>query len=138
MAGNVRLADPTRAAAMNAVADLVDGGGAGRIQIYSGTIPGTPATAPSGTLLAELPLSNPAYTNSTAQGQVSANAITDDADPLAAGTIGWCRVVNGSNAVVYDGAAGISGSGNPFEFSSLTVALNVPVRMTSATLQMPV
>lgn len=134
---SVRISGAARQAAMNAIAALLNTGGAGTLRVYSGGVPATPDTAASGTLLAELPLSNPAFANADGNGQAVGNSVTDDADPLAAGVIGYVRLVNGSNVAVMDLEAGLTGSGQDIEFDSLNVQLNVPVRVTQLILQHP-
>ena len=95
----VRISTAARNAACDAVVDLIDGGaGAGVLRIYSGAQPATPATSPSGTLLAEFTLSDPAF------GAASSGAATLDVTPaltdtgIADGTAGWCRFLDSTEA----------------------------------------
>src|SRR5688500_20331933 len=95
----VRINTAARNAAADAVAARVEGGtGAGVIRIYTGTQPASPATAPSGTLLAEFTLSDPAFAAASA-GSAALDvtpALVDQG--LAAGTAGWFRILDSTEA----------------------------------------
>ncbi|NJO82882.1 MAG: hypothetical protein HC828_08715 [Blastochloris sp.] len=62
MASDFEISVAAQQAACDAIVDLIDGGsGAGYIEVRTGAPPATPATANSGTLLATLPMSDPAF-----------------------------------------------------------------------------
>ncbi len=87
-----RLATTARNAACDGIVDLVDAGaGAGLLKIRTGAQPATPQTAATGTLLATLTFSDPAFGAASA-GVATANAITSDTNVDATGTAGWARV----------------------------------------------
>ena len=93
-----RIADSARDAACDAIVDLIDAGaGAGVLKIYTGSQPATPATAASGTLLATLTFSDPAF-GASSSGTATASSITSDTNIDATGTAGWARVLD-SDAV---------------------------------------
>jgi hypothetical protein len=137
-----RISTAARTAAAQAIANLVDGGSsAGKIRIYSGAQPAGPGTAPSGTLLAELTLSDPAFS-------VAAGVATLDVTPavtatgVAAGTAGWFRVLDSTEAAatglgVYDGSVTATGGGGDLTLATTTVSIGLTVDITSATVTMP-
>lgn len=139
----VRISAGARNAACDAIVDLVDGGsGAGKLRVYTGSQPATPATAPSGTLLLEYTLSDPAF------GSAATGVATLDVTPavtttgLAAGTAGWFRLVDsteaaGSGLGVIDGSVTASGGGGDLQLSTTTVSVGLSVDITSMTVTMP-
>jgi hypothetical protein len=140
MATRISLA--ARTAAAGAIAALVDGGsGPGRIRIYTGAQPAGPGTAPTGTLLADFVLSDPAFA-------VASGVATLDITPavsttgVAAGTAGWFRVLDsteaaGSGLGVYDGSVTVTGGGGDLTLATTTVSVGLTVDITVATLTMP-
>ena len=95
----LRLAAATRSVKADAAVDRLDAGsGPGTIKVYTGTQPATPATSPSGTLLATFTLNDPAY------GAAAAGVATLDVDPaltttgVAAGDAGWFRAADSVTA----------------------------------------
>lgn len=139
----LRINTAARNAACDAVVDLIDGGaGPGVIRVYTGTQPATPATAPSGTLLAEFTLSDPAF-GAAATGVATLDvtpALTDDG--LAAGTAGWFRILDSTEAAgtglgIIDGAVTATGGGGELELNSTTISIGVTVEITSGTVTMP-
>ena len=104
-----RISVAARNAAADGVVDLLDVGGAGTIEIRTGTQPANPGTAASGTLLATLTLSDPAFGAATG-GTATANAIADDTDAAASGTATWFRAYSGAGTAVIDGSAGETGT----------------------------
>jgi hypothetical protein len=139
----IRINTAARNAAADAVANLINGGtGAGVLRIYTGSQPATPATAPSGTLLAEFTLSDPAF--AAASGGSAAldvtPALTDDG--LAAGTAGWFRILDsteaaGSGLGVIDGSVTATGGGGDLTLNTTTISVGVSVEITSGSITMP-
>lgn len=138
-----RINTAARNASVAAVAALVDGGsGAGRLRIYSGSQPATPATAPSGTLLLEVTLNDPAF------GAPATGVVTADVDPAlagtgaAAGTAGYFRIVDSTEAAgtglgIVDGTVTASGGGGECQLSTTTISVGLAVSITSMTLTAP-
>ncbi|MFD9949712.1 hypothetical protein ACFWYW_55500 [Nonomuraea sp. NPDC059023] len=139
----IRINTAARNAACDAVVAVISGGsGAGVLRIYSGTIPATPATSPSGTLLAEFTLSDPAF------GAASTGVATLDVTPaltdtgIAAGTAGYFRIVDSTEAAgtglgVIDGTVTATGGGGDLTLNTVTISVGVNVEITSGTLTMP-
>lgn len=134
----LRLADATRTAKANAAVDLLDvgtGTAGGTIKIYTGSQPATPATAPSGTLLATVVLANPAF------GAASAGVatLTDPAsvNAVATGTAGWARFADRDGAAVMDGDVTATGGGGVVTLSSTSLTSGSPVDITGGTYTQP-
>lgn len=139
----VRISTAARNAAADAVAGLVDGGaGAGVIRIYTGTQPANPATAPSGTLLAEFTLSDPAFA-AASSGSAALDvtpALVDQG--LAAGTAGWFRVLDSTEAAgtglgILDGSVTATGGGGDMTLNTVSISIGVDVELTSGSITMP-
>lgn len=132
-----RISVAAQNAAVSGVATLLDGGaGAGHIEIRTGAQPATVATAAGGTLLATLPLSDPAF-GAASSGTVTAAAISNDTSADATGTAGWFRAYDSSNAAVIDGNITATGGGGDMTLSSVSVVAGGVVSITSWTITMP-
>jgi hypothetical protein len=127
----VRLLDPSRNAMVDALTLLVNAGGAGSIQIRSGSQPATAGTAASGTLLATVPLAADAW-GDAASGTAALLGTPRTATGAAAGTAGWFRVLSGGGATVFDGA--IPGE---MTLNSTTISVGVDFQITSLSVTMP-
>lgn len=86
------------------------GSGPGTVNVYSGAQPATAATTASGTLLATMTLSDPAF-GDAANGVSAVNPVAEDASADASGTAGWFRVLDSAGATCWDGSVGATGSG---------------------------
>jgi hypothetical protein len=132
----LRLATSARNAAVKAVTDLIDAGsGPGTIKIYTGSQPATPATAPSGTLLATVVLGDPVF--SAPSTGVSAGADPAAVNAAASGNAGWCRVADSDGNTVLDGDVTATGGGGFMTLSSIALTSGAPVDITSLQLTMP-
>lgn len=132
-----RLPTATRNAACDAVVDLFDGGpSAGTIKIYTGSQPASANDAATGTLLATVTLSDPAF------GAASTGVATMAGTPLsgtgvAAGTAGWARLADSTGATVLDGNVTATGDGGQIELASTTISIGTTVNITSGIVTMP-
>lgn len=138
-----RISTAARNAMCDAAVDLIDGGsGAGVLRIYTGSQPATPATAPSGTLLAEFTLSDPAF-GAAATGVATLDvtpALTDTG--LAAGTAGWARLCDSTEAAgtglgIIDTDVTATGGGGGIELATTTISVGATVEITGGTVTMP-
>jgi hypothetical protein len=138
----VRVNDAARNAAVDAVVGQIDAGTAtpGVLRIYTGTQPATPATSPSGTLLAEFDLSDPSFaaaaSGSAALDVTPALATTG----LAAGDAGYARFLTGDEAAstglgVVDGTVATSGA--MVNLNTVTISVGVNVEITSGSISLP-
>jgi hypothetical protein len=140
----IKINTAARNAMATALAALVDGGsGPGVLRIYSGAQPASPATSPSGTLLAEVTLNDPAF-GSPATGVItlSVSPALSDASANNSGTAGYARICDSTEAAgtglgVVDGAVTATGGGGFVELSSTSVTSGNPVNITSGTITVP-
>ena len=133
----VRISAAARSAAADAIVDLIDGGtGAGTLKIYTGAQPAGPGTAPSGTLLGTLTMTDPAFGNA-ASGVATAAPITGDTSADATGTAGWARIADSSGNAVLDMAVTESGGGGELQLDSVSIIAGGAINITSLTVTMP-
>lgn len=128
-----RISTAARNAAVDGVVDLLDGGaGAGYIEIRTGSQPASVGTAATGTLLATLPLSDPAF-GAASSGTATASAITDDTSADATGTAGWFRAYDSAGTGVIDGSITATGGGGDLTLNSTSVVTGGLVEVTAWT-----
>lgn len=128
MSLNTQVADQTANAATNAMTALANGGS---IKIYSGAQPANGNTALSGqTLLATLPLNNPAFGVASA-GSAALNAAGVSASAAATGTATWFRVCKSDGSGLWDGTIGTSGCN--INLNSTAIQSGATVQITSYT-----
>ena len=134
-----RISTAAAKAACDGVVDLLDVGGAGYIEIRTGSQPATVATAASGTLLGTLTLSNPAFGNATTASPAvaTASAITSDTSADATGTAGWFRAYSGGGTAVIDGSITATGGGGDMTLDSVSVVAGGTLAVTSWTVSHP-
>lgn len=137
---SMQLADTTASAAADAVVDLIDVGGAGKIQLWSGGMPGATTTAPGGSLLAEINY------GATAFGDAAAGVATALGVPLSsvglaaagAGTnVGFYRIVSGGGTVIWQNDSVSTAGSTGLVLNTLSVAEGVTVEITSHTFTQP-
>lgn len=132
----MRLSTAAQQAACNAVVDLLDAGaGAGYIQIRSGPRPTTANDAATGTLLATLTYSDPAFGSANGSGVATASAITGDSSADNTGTASWARLFDSTGATVADLSVGTSGA--EINLDSVSIVAGGTVSITSMTVTMP-
>jgi len=135
----VRISAEARSVAADAIAALVDGG---VLRLYTGTQPAGPDEEPTGTLLAELDLEDPAFAAAVA-GAASLDTTPElTTTGLADGDVGWFRVCSAAQAAgeglgVLDGAVTVSGGGGELTLNTLAVESGVPVTVTAGVVTMP-
>lgn len=126
-----------------AVDNLDEGTGAAVIRGYTGVQPTDPDTAPTGTLLFTLVMSDPAFgaaVDVSPGGRATAGAITGDTSADDTGTLGYCRTSSTNDSATplddhLDGEAGTSGA--DFNFNTLSIVSGAAVDMTSYTVTQP-
>lgn len=122
---SITLSTSARNDAVDAIADMVDVGGAGSIEFY---------TSDFATLLAELDFSNPAF-GSSLNGVVSANTITPDISANNGGTLGAFRFLNGEGSPLLSGT--VSASGGDINFNTTVVVAGDTISIGSLLLTVP-
>jgi len=134
-----RIATTARNAAADGIVDLIDAGaGAGTIDIFTGTQPATPQTAATGTLLATLTHSDPAF-GAASVGVATANSITSDTNVDATGTAGWARIYDSDGVDPTDSVIDMDigqGSGT-LNFDNTSFVAGGTAAITSMTLTVP-
>lgn len=130
-----RLATATRNAACNAIVDALDSGGAGTIQIRTGSQPTNVADAAGGTLLGTLTFSATAFGNA-ATGVATAASITSDTSADNSGTAGHARILDGS-AAIHSDADCAQGSGS-FNFDNNVIVAGGIIAVSSMTVTVPI
>jgi len=129
----VKISTQARNDAGNSIISLIDIGTLnpnGVLEIRSGPTPATPETAATGTLLATLELSNPAF-SSFNNGRTSANTIVDDMDLQATGIAGWFRIYDRDNNGIIDGEISETGGGGDIEFDNIDFIKGGTVSITN-------
>jgi hypothetical protein len=131
----IAISTSARDGACNAIVDLIDAGsGAGTLAIRTGAAPATPATADSGTLLATLTMSDPAFGNSST-GTATASAITSDTNVDNSGTAAHFRIKDSDANVIIQGTVGTSGA--DINFNSVTFVAGGTAAISSLTVTVP-
>jgi len=149
MAADTNVSMAVAIAALDTFVNSIDGGtGANaRLRIYSGSQPGRPDDAPTGTLLAEIDLGAAAvFGNATTGTGGSADSATATASGIlpktctsatASGTAAWFRVVNKSGTGVIDGSAGLSGASPDLVLDNTSIAIGQEVKLNSWKAKLP-
>ncbi len=137
MALSTQISAAARSAACDGIVDLVDGGaGAGYIEVRTGAQPATPATADSGTLLATLPMSDPAF-GAASTGVATASAITSDTSADASGDAGHFRVKDSDANVILQGSAGEAADTPNMTFDDKSIVAGGTVACSAFTVTVP-
>lgn len=124
-----------RSAACDAVVDKIDeGAGAGTLTIRTGSAPAATTDADSGTLLATLTFTDPAF-GAASTGVATAAAITSDSSIDATGTAAHFRIKDSDGEVHIQGTVGTSGTDIVFNTASFVAGGICAV--TSMTITMP-
>lgn len=134
MAGAINPSDAARNALLNSQRNLIDAGAAGgKMKVYTGTRPTNANTAVgSQVLLGTLTFSSTSAPDAVA-GVLTFSAITEDSSADASGTIGWARITDSDDNVVFDATVGTSG-GVVLTFNTLVVVALGPIQCSAFTL----
>lgn len=138
MASNFKISTAARNAACDGIVDLCEGGTPpATIGVRTGAPPTNPGDADSGTLLATLTCSNPAF-GAAAAGVATANAITDDSSADASGDAGHFRVYQGGGStVIMQGTAGEAADSPDMTFDNKSIVAGGTVSISSFTVTVP-
>lgn len=115
--------------------DLDAGSGPGTAKIYSGTMPATPETAATGTLLAELVLSKPCGV--VAGKKLTFSAITQDIEANNTGVASHVRLADSDGNVIIDGDVSGTGGTGVLKLNTTIVTALGPVFINSFELSIP-
>lgn len=101
-------------------------GTSAKLQIWSGAMPASAATAPSGTKLVEMALGSDYMSN--ASNGVKAKTGTWSGSGLAAGTAGYFRIVDSTGATCHiQGTITATGGGGDMTLDNTNIAVNQSV-----------
>lgn len=131
-----KLANATRSAAANAVVDSIDTGGAGSIQIRTGSQPTNADDAASGTLLVTISLASTAF-GAASNGVATLASTPRTGTAVATGTAGYARVLDGAGAKVMDCSVTATGGGGDITLASTSIVTDTTVSLTSMTYTQP-
>lgn len=109
--------------------DLDAGSGPGTAKIYSGTIPASPETPATGTLLAELVLSKPCGV--VADKKLTFSAIAQDTEANATGYAGYVRLADSDGNVIIDGDVTPTGGTGVLKLNVTLITAMGPVFINS-------
>lgn len=115
--------------------DLDAGSGPGTAKIYSGTMPATPETAATGTLLAELVLAKPCGV--VAGKKLTFSAITQDLEANNTGYAGYVRLADSDGNVIIDGDVTSTGGTGVLKLNTVNITAMGPVFINSFELSIP-
>ena len=115
--------------------DLDAGSGPGTAKIYSGTIPASPETPATGTLLAELVLSKPCGV--VADKKLTFSAIAQDLEANNTGVASHVRLADSDGNVVIDGDVSGTGGTGVLKLNTTIVTALGPVFINSFELSIP-
>jgi hypothetical protein len=135
----ITISTQARNAAGTAIISLIDVGTTnlnGFIEIRTGTKPITPQASATGTLLATLNLSNPAF-GIFSGGSATANPISPDVDIDNNGVAGWFRFYDRDANAVFDGVITATGGGGDIEFDNVNFLKGGTVQIVTLTATMP-
>ena len=110
--------------------DALDAGsGPGTAKIYSGTMPATPETAATGTLLAELVLAKPCGV--VADKKLTFSAITQDLEANNTGYAGYVRLSDSDGNAVIDGDVTSTAGTGVLKLNTTNITVMGPVFINS-------
>lgn len=135
----VNISTQARNDAGDAIVDLIDQGSTnpnGYMEIRTGAKPATPQATITGTLLATMNFSLPAFGNFSS-GISLANPIADDTNVDETGVASWFRIFDRDGNSIMDGDITETGGGGDIEFDNINFIKGGVVAITSLTATMP-
>jgi hypothetical protein len=137
----LRINNNVAKAMCDAIVDALDAGsGAGYVQIRTGSAPTNCEDANSGTLLATLTCSDPAFgaaADAAPGATATADTVTGDSSADATGTAAHYRAFDSDNVCVMQGTVTATGGGGDMTLNSVSVTSGVAVDITSWTVTVP-
>lgn len=107
----------------------------GTVEIYTGPQPGSPNSAPSGSLLCTINIPNPAF-GSPSGGAISKAGSWQDA-ATATGTAGWARFISADTTKSMDVAVTDAMGGNDLLINDVDITIGNTVTIVSLVLTEP-
>ena len=113
--------------------DIDAGSGPGIQRIYTGAMPAGVDVAETGTLLAELTLSDPCGT--VVDGELTFSAIVQDTAANADGVAGYVRTYDSDMNAVFDGDVSNTGGTGFLKLNTVNIVAGGPVQISSCILR---
>ena len=129
---STKLSNAAVSAAVDAVTAQVDGG---TLVMYTGSAPATVDDAPTGTVVASLTLSSPAF-GAASNGVATANTITS-ATASNSGTVGYFRLRTSGGSARIQGTVTTAGGGGDLILGTTAITAGETVSVTSLTYTLP-
>lgn len=124
-------------AAVDAMTSLIDAGsGPGTITLYGSACPTTADDSDSGTVLAVLTFSSPAFAPAV-DGVATADTITGDSSADGTGTAQCARLKDSDGTVVLQGDVGNGASSAFVKLVNTSIVATQPVSISSMTITLP-
>lgn len=131
----MKISNAVRSLAADAIVDAIDAGAAaGTLAIRTGAAPTNTTDADSGTLLATLTFSDPAF-GAASNGVATASAITSDSNVDNSGTAAHFRIKDSDGTVVAQGTVGTSGA--DINFNTVSFVAGGTAAISSLTVTVP-
>lgn len=132
MAAQPQMSQAAAQAGLDAILAKLNVNPPGKIRILTGAPPANLEAAETGTLLAVLTFSNPAFPASVAitsprGAKATANTITADTNADATGTAGYFRAVDGNGLAVLQGTCGTSDADMILNTTSIVAGATVSI-----------
>lgn len=134
-----RLGVNAQNAGCNAIVQQVDNGTTnttGRILVYTGTQPATPATTATGTLLVTINFNNPSFGSAASGTSTMVTSPAVSATVATSGTAGWFRVTDRNNNAIFDGSCGTSGADMNWDNTAFVAGGTATINSMSITVPM--
>ena len=128
----IQLSTAVRNARLDAIETTI--GVSAKLQIWTGSVPATPATAASGTKLVETTLASD-WAAAAASGAKSFNGTPIAGTGIAGGTAGYFRIVDNAGTTCHmQGTITATGGGGDMTLDNTSIANGQAVNVTSFTL----
>ena len=112
--------------------EIVGNADGGKIEFYTGTPPASLGDSPGGTLLVTIDLPTPAFGAASA-GVATLNGTPHTEAAVDDGTIGWARVLDSTDAAIWDESDVGTGGGNAIQVSDTSIVENQDLTIDSYT-----
>ena len=136
MSGIIHVSRSVAGSMLTQLNNALNASGAGKIELYTGTMPASPETGiTSQVLLGTNNLANPAAVQSG--GTLTFTTPTTDSSADATGTVTWARFKDGAGTAICDWDVGVTGSGAMIQMVTTSIVVGGPIAWNSLTLTLP-
>lgn len=128
-----RVATAVRNTMLDAINTALSAGAAApKLRIYTGSPPAGPGSAPTGTLLAEFTLNDPAFAAAGSASMALDVTPALETTGLAAGTAGWGRLLTSDEAAATGLGVADGVVGSEITLNTTTVSIGVALTVTGS------